>query len=90
MEIQRGDKTVSRKKFIALTAVIFSGVAALKFLVRPRSQKSKTTAKMLTQDGKLVEVDVSRLSPKRKRIKDEDVPDWVKRKPSLLTNPSKK
>ena len=83
MDIQSGNKPVSRKKFVAWTAVIFSGLAALKFLVRPGSQKGKPTVKMLTQDGKLVEVDVSRLSSKRKRIKDEDVHKWVKRKSSL-------
>jgi len=83
MEIQSGNKPVSRKKFVAWTAVIFSGLAALKFFVRPRSQKGKSTVKMLTQDGKLVEVDVSRLSSKRKRIKDEDVHKWVKQKSSL-------
>jgi hypothetical protein len=80
MEIKRGNKPVSRKKFVAWTAVIFSGLAALKFFIHPSPPKKTSTVKMLTQDGKLVEVDVSRLSSKKKKIKDEDVHSWVQRK----------
>ena len=83
MEIQSRGKPVSRKKFVAWTAVIFSALGALKFFVHASPQKSRSTVKMLTQDGKLVEVDVSRLPSKRKKIKDEDVHSWIQRKSSL-------
>ena len=83
MEIQSANKPVSRKKFVSWTAAIFSGLAALKFLTHSAPRKGRSTMKMLTQDGRLVEVDVSRLSSKRKKIKDEDVHRWVQRKSSL-------
>jgi hypothetical protein len=83
MEIQNGNKPVSRKKFVAWTAAIFSGLAALQLFVHPSRSKKISTVKMLTQEGKLVEVEVSRLSSKRKKIKDEDVHSWIQRKPSL-------
>ena len=34
---------------------------------------------MLTQDGKLVEVDVDRLAVRREKINDEQLKSWVKK-----------
>lgn len=38
---------------------------------------------MLSQDGKLVEVEVSKLPGKSKKIEDADIHTWVKRKSTL-------
>jgi hypothetical protein len=83
MEIQHGDKPVSRKKFVIWTTGILSAVAALKFFGRSTPPKKTKTIKLLTSDGKLVEVEISKLPSKRKRIKDEDIQTWIQRKPSL-------
>jgi hypothetical protein len=83
MDIQSGNKPVSRKKFVAWTASILSGVTALAFFARSTPQKQTRTVKMLSQDGKLVEVEVSKLPSKRKKIKDDDIRAWIQRKPSL-------
>jgi hypothetical protein len=83
MQIENGKKPVSRKKFVLWTAGILSAVTALKFFARSAPQKKTRTLKMLSQDGKLVEVEISKLPSKRKRIKDDDVHAWIQRKPSL-------
>jgi hypothetical protein len=83
MEIQHDDKPVSRKKFVAWTAGILSALTALTFFARPAAQKKTRTVKMLTRDGELVEVEISKLPSKRKKIKDDDIHTWIQRKPSL-------
>ena len=37
------------------------------------------TVRMLTQDGKLVDVDVSKLSSARKKVSDKELLAWVKK-----------
>ena len=75
-------KKQTRKRFIAIgisTAALFT---AFRFFI-PRKKKKSEKIKMLTQDGRLVEVEVSKLSSKRKKIKDADIHTWVQRKSSL-------
>jgi hypothetical protein len=76
--IMENDKRQSRKNFIGIgiAAAVFT---AFRFLVPEKRNKIKT-AKMLTQDGKLVEVDVERLSVKRRKITDEQLKKWVNKK----------
>ena len=83
MQNENGKNPLSRKKFVLWTAGILSAVTALKFFARSAPQKKTKTMKMLTSDGKLVEVEVSKLPSKRKKIKDEDIHTWIQRKPSL-------
>ena len=82
MVIENENKPVSRKKFVLWTLAILSALATVKYLFHP-SRRNKTTVKMLTQDGKLVEVELSRLSRKKTKIKDAEINTWVKRKSSL-------
>ena len=43
-----------------------------------KKKEKKNTVKMLTQDGKLVEVDADKLyCGKRKKISDEQLKNWV-------------
>ena len=61
------NKIQNRKKFI------FLGISAA------GKEKKPANVKMLTQDGRLVEVDLSKLSRKGKKIKDTEIHKWVKR-----------
>ena len=69
------DKPSSRKKFLflGLSAVAFFSVFKL---IRPG--KKKQTVKMLTQDGKLVEIDQDLISEKKRKITDTELKGWVK------------
>jgi hypothetical protein len=73
----------TRKKFLLWGAAIFSSVTVLKFF--PNSKKSDRslngkntgTVKMLTQDGKLVEVDKKLLASGSKKINDKELQQWI-------------
>ncbi len=77
------NKDQSRRKFIGwglATAAVFSAVK----LILPSSKKEningkKETVKMLTQDGKLVEVDIASLPPAKKKISNKELQNWVKK-----------
>lgn len=67
---------LSRKKFL------FSGLslAAVATLFKWGSRrKEKATAKFLTQDGKLVEIELDKLPSSRKTATKEDVQNWIKK-----------
>ena len=68
-------KKQNRRKFIAwgiASATIFS---AVKFIF---PSKKKETIKMLTQDGKLVEVAIASLPKKKKKISNKELQNWIK------------
>jgi hypothetical protein len=77
------EKKLTRKKFLFWTAGITSLLTIPSiFLFRSKKQEAKpTTVKMLSQDGQLVEVDVSKISSQGK-IKDKDIHSWIKSKPT--------
>ena len=75
-------KIETRKKFIGIGISTVAFLTVFRFFI-PRKRKKPGTVKMLTEDGRLVEVEISKLSSKRKKIKDADIHTWVKRKPSL-------
>ena len=82
--MENNKKDVTRKKFL------FWGIGITSLLSLPsffRSSKNKKqsakTVKMLTQDGKLVEVDVSGITHKGEKIKNEDIHTWVKKTGTL-------
>ena len=70
------NKTSSRKKFLflGLSAVAFFSV--FKFT---RQGKKKKTVKMLTQDGKLVEIDQVLIRGTKRKITDTELKTWVKK-----------
>jgi hypothetical protein len=83
MENER--KNVSRKKFLFWGFGISSLLAVPAFLRSPKKKKKETrTVKMLTQDGRLVEVEVDNLPAKKKKINDADIHTWVNKKTSAL------
>ena len=71
-----------RRKFLSwfgiVSAVVASGSA---FAIGSKGKKKQgKMVKMLTQDGKLVEVDESMIQNKKTRITDEQLQNWIKRK----------
>ena len=79
-------KIQSRKKFIGISLTAAAMFAAFRFLIPEKKEPSKTV-KMLTQDGRLVEVDTKKileserlLCLKGKKISDEQLKNWVYKK----------
>ncbi len=72
-----------RKKFLWWGAAALGSVALLKFWPGRKKEK-KETVKMLTQDGRLVEIDKSLLAGDGKKISTEELKEWVNKK---STNP---
>jgi hypothetical protein len=73
-------KPNSRRKFIALGVVAAGVLSAFKFL-RPASAvaEKKQTVKMLSQEGKLVEVDVAALKGAKKKVTNNELQNWIKK-----------
>ena len=74
------NKIQTRKRFIGLGITTAALLTAFRFFI-PEKKKKTETVKMLTQDGKLVEVDTEKLfCGKRKKISDEQLKNWVNKK----------
>jgi hypothetical protein len=54
--MQEAQPSTSRKKFLLWSATILSSATIFKFIKIPKKKKTETV-KMLTQDGRLVEID---------------------------------
>jgi hypothetical protein len=81
MNTENQDKPVSRKKFVAWGLGALSVLTAARYFWGAPKKPTPQTIKMLGQDGKLVEVDVTNLGcGKRKKISDEELKKWVIRK----------
>lgn len=76
--MQQNNQQNSRRKFMVWTASILSGLSLITLGVRGRIKKE--TVKMLTQDGKLVEVEKDLLTSPKKRISDDGLRNWIKTK----------
>ena len=75
--MEQSQKTSTRKQFLLWGASVLSSLTLLKF-TRGSKEKKAGTVKMLGQDGKLVEVDMEKLSgSKRTKITDEQLKNWV-------------
>ena len=67
---------LSRKKFL-LSGLTVAAVAA--FFRGTNEPEKKKTAKFLTQDGKLVEIDLDKLPASKMAASKEDVQTWIKK-----------
>jgi hypothetical protein len=76
--------TVSRKKFIGWGLGISSVLVLPAFLQFGKKKPKTNTAKMLTQDGRLVEVDLSKLPVNRKKANHEEIHHWITNKNTSL------
>ena len=75
------NKLQSRKKFIGLSVSAAAFFATFKFLIPGKTvdKKPTKTVKMLSQDGKLVEVDIAALPTAKKKITNKEMQDWIKK-----------
>ncbi len=76
--MENPQKTSTRKKFLIWGAAVLSSVTFMKIFVDKQEEKNETI-KMLTQDGKLVEIDKKLLTSSARKISDEELKKWVKK-----------
>jgi len=77
------NKMQSRKKFIGVSISTAALLTAFRFFMPGKKTKKSGTVKMLTQDGKLVEVDIAALPTKKKKITNKEMQSWIKKKDVL-------
>lgn len=89
LTMETNQKDNSRRNFLWGGLSVLSAISALKFII-PKKQKNvipcaptATTAKMLTEDGKLVEVDISKIKKTGVKVSDKEITTWVKNKPTF-------
>jgi len=89
LTMETNQKDNSRRNFLWGGLGVLSALSALKFII-PKKQKIvipcapiATTTKMLTEDGRLVEVDISKIKKTGVKVSDKDVITWVKNKPTF-------
>ena len=75
--MEQTENSTSRKKFFLWGIGIISSITALKFIIP--GKKKKDTIKMLTQDGRLVEIDKNLISGSKRKITDKELKAWVKK-----------
>ena len=71
------NKIQSRRKFITWGVASAALFTAVKFIL-PAKKKTETV-KMLTQDGKLVEVAIASLPQKKKKVTNDELQNWIKK-----------
>ena len=76
--MQAPKKSPTRKKFLLWSAVALGSVTLLKF-IKGSNKKDSNTVKMLTQDGRLVEIDKELLASASKKISDKELQQWIKK-----------
>jgi hypothetical protein len=70
-------KSSNRRKFL-FAGLSFTGlVAALPFLKKPVEKKQ--SIKFLTQEGKLVEIDVDKIPSNKQAATKKDIQGWIKK-----------
>lgn len=70
-------KTQDRRKFLVAGISLATIWAIMQFWKQPEKKK---TMKFLTQDGKLVEIDVDKIPKKRLAANKSDFQNWVVKK----------
>ncbi len=75
--MQQSTNSSNRKKFLWWGAAVLASVTAFKFFNKPKVPR-KPVVKMLTQDGRLVEINKELLSA-GKKISNEELQQWVKK-----------
>lgn len=75
--MKKEQNNTSRKKFIWLGTAVLAAIGSWKIFVR-QNKNNKETAKMLTQDGRLVEID-KELITQGKKITDKELQHWMQK-----------
>jgi hypothetical protein len=73
------NKLQTRKRFIGFTITAAGLLTAFRFFI-PEKKKKPETVKMLTQDGKLVEVDIGAIPSQKKKITNNELQNWINKK----------
>ena len=87
--MEANQKKSTRRKFLWGGLGVLSTMSVLKFIITKKEKvvipcaPIATTTKMLTENGKLVEVDISKIKKTRVKVSDKDVITWVKNKPTI-------
>jgi hypothetical protein len=71
-------KKISRKRFLLWGTAVLSATGLIKFW-NPIERKKPETAKFLTQDGKLVEVDKEHINSTGAIIYASELKEWIKK-----------
>jgi hypothetical protein len=82
--MEKNIKSWSRKKFLSWGVGITSFLAIPAFLRFSKTKKESKTVKMLTQDGRLVSIDMENVPHQKKQIKPEEIHTWVNTKKTSL------
>lgn len=72
----------TRKKFLIWSATILSSVGIMKSFPGSKQKKippAEPTVKMLTEDGRLVEIDLKLLASAGKKVTNEELQKWIKK-----------
>jgi hypothetical protein len=70
-----------RRNFLKATLAVIAGLAFFRFTGKRFMKTQNTKIRMLTPDGKLVEVDasvISKMSRSKSRASNEEVQKWMK------------
>jgi hypothetical protein len=81
--MEKDKKKLSRKNFLSWGAGITS-LLVLPSFFRSKKKKQGEKVKMLTQDGRLVEIAIENIPAKKGKIKSADIHTWINKKPSSL------
>jgi hypothetical protein len=74
-------KNQNRRKFLLAGLTLTALWTTLKFWNKPEEKKSM---KFLTEDGKLVEVDINKLPSAKKAVSKAELQNWVSKKSNPL------
>jgi len=82
--MENKESNLSRKKFLGWAGVLsVAAIAGGKLFFSKKEEvkiAEKKTVKMLTQDGKLVEIDASLIAGNGKKVSDKELQEWVSSK----------
>ena len=84
------EKPITRRNFVGWGAGILAVLSSVSLLFARSKDKKKKTVKMLTRDGKLVEVDIKHLQSKVRLASKEEVQTWVWPDSNTSSKPSLK
>jgi hypothetical protein len=78
MDTNQTNQPSSRKKFLFLGISAVALFSVFKFSF-PKNKKKKNTVKMLTREGKLVEIDQELIKSSKKKITNAELKEWIKK-----------
>lgn len=79
--MEQKPNTSTRRKFFRWGLGIVTSVTALKLIIP--GKKKKNTVKMLSEDGKLVEVDLRHINKTGNTLSEKEIHTWIKNKPTI-------